>query len=76
MQKYKVTWYTGSVIKIEREYKSIIVKSNSIDEVDYMQILPIHIRKQSFYQRKIFTNENQRNIDYGSYINFIEIKEI
>jgi len=76
MNKYKVTWYIGNILKVETEIKSFEVEAEDISKVDYMSILPAEIRKNSYYQRTIFSEEDVRNIDYGSYFRFIEIRKI
>lgn len=76
MKKFKITWGKGSVCGINIVFKSITVESENIDSVNYSIILPEGLKKNVYYYRKIYTSDTKRNIDYGSYVNFIEVEEI
>lgn len=76
MKKFKITWGCGSVLGIDKIFKTKIVEANDIDSVDPLVILPKSMLKIVYYTRVIHTSGTKRNVDYGSYVNFIEIEEI
>lgn len=76
MKKFKITWGRGSVEGIKIMYKTIEIKSKNIDSIDFLSILPKELRSKVLYFRVIYTSNTKRNIDYGSYVDFIEVEEI
>lgn len=76
MKRFKITWGQGNVLSISKIYKTKIVEADDIDSVDPLIILPKTLLKNIYYMRVIHTSDAKRNVDYGSYVDFIEIKEI
>ncbi|MCQ2802597.1 MAG: hypothetical protein MJ225_02900 [Bacilli bacterium] len=44
MKKFKITWGRGSVEGIKIVYKTMEIKSNDIDSVDFLSILPKELK--------------------------------
>ena len=76
MKKYKITWGKGSVLGIDKIFETKIIEADNIDSVDPLIILPKPMLKIVYYTRVIHTSDTKRNVDYGSYVDFIEIEEI
>lgn len=76
MKKFKITWGRGSALGIDTVFESKTVEADNIDSVDPLIILPKQMLKNIYYTRVIHTSDTKRNVDYGSYVNFIEIEEI
>ncbi|MBP5574739.1 MAG: hypothetical protein J6X50_03225 [Bacilli bacterium] len=76
MKRFILKWGKGSVLGINTVYKTMEVEAENIDDIDCTIILPDIIKKKIYYVRTIITSQTKRNYDYGSWVDFIEAKEI
>ena len=77
MKKYKVTWYNGSIESEHSVLDSKEVEAEDINKVQYLDILPEDTREKVYYTRGVlFDPEKWIVIDYGSWFNFISIREV
>lgn len=90
MKKFKVIWYEGSM-NLEPELsdnvlKEIIVKADSIDKVNFIQILPkkereVYATSIKYCVRTAWPEgkleEAKKTVsDYGSHFRFIYVEEV
>ena len=64
------------MLSISKIYETKIVEADDIDSVNPLIILPKTLLKNIYYTRVIHTSDVKRNVDYGSYVDFIEVEEI
>lgn len=78
MDKYRITWYIGSVEEVKSEIRHFEFYADDIKEADSkaLFILPPKLREKVLYPRILLWEENRHTVDYGSATKFIEITKV
>jgi len=75
LKEYTVAWYSGSVDYVDTVLKVSYVYEENIHRVNPLLILDPKLQASSHYTRSILFSDSVISCDYGSYSQFILVKE-